>query len=38
MVAIHALAFLGAVVVVAAVILGVGWVLDRLSDDNDKGA
>lgn len=32
-----ALAFLGAVVVVAAVILGVGWLLDQLSDDDNKG-
>jgi len=30
-----ALAFLGAVVVVAAVILGFGWLLDQL--ENDKG-
>jgi len=36
-VVIAALAFLGAVVVVAAAILGVGWLLDRLGDDGNKG-
>ncbi len=35
---ISALAFLGAVVVVTVVILVVGWLLDRLSDDDNKGA
>lgn len=33
---ISALAFIGALVVAAAVILGVGWVLDHL-DDHPQG-
>lgn len=31
-----ALAFLGAVVVVAAAILGFGWLLDQLDDDKEE--